>query len=1569
MKTLRPARTGSSKHRRPARPSRQIAHVRVVGELLEKRLVLTSFPAPGIELPQPRDAALVDFYGPDLVGKDGPMAKIGFDLTLLYEELRFHDASDPNSPFTPSNPMLAVAGTQVYVDVNAAGDPASLRSQATAIGMNVQDVSGTLVEGTIPISALNQLAALSTLGFARPVYTPITATGSVTSQADTALQASAARAQFGVTGQGVTVGVLSDSFNQIPYAGNVNGMARDISTGDLPQDTQVLEDSTVGKDEGRAMAQLIHDLAPAAAIRFATAQGGEAHFANNILALANAGSKVIVDDVGYPTEPFFQDGLSARAVNSVFAQGVAYFSAAGNAGDSSYESPFVDSKVTLPNGSKLHDFDPGPGVSTLQRLTIPVGATVRGSLQWDAPFKSLGGAGSPSDIDVSLLGADGTTVIGSTITNNIGGDPLEVFGFVNDGSIDTDANGQPDTTFFLRIELVSGPAPGLMKYVDFGESATIVGFATHSSTDIGHPNTAGAMGVAASAFFLTPAFGAAAPSLNSFSSLGGGSLLFDTSGNRLSTPFNPNSPQIAGVDGTNTTFFGSDIPQDSDALPNFFGTSAAAPHVAAIAALLVEAGQGRLSPSNVYLILENTATDIVSRSDVSNPGVPISIPNGVGVDAFSGHGLVNALQAIQVVKNGIKINNVSQFEGDIGTTDFVFTVSLGTDISSPVTLEYSTVAGTAVALEDYVAQSGTLTFTPGGAKSQLITVQVNGDTKVESDETFIVRLSHAVGGFIGSGDGIGTIKNDDVDLSINDLTVIEGDSGTKNAVFTVTAFGSTERTVTVNWVTVDGTALAGSDYQASAGAVSFAPGGGTANVTVPILGDVFNEPNETFSVVLVSPSGGRLAKGTGVATIIDNDPLPAIFVNDVQITSSGESSQKAVFTVALDRPSGTPVSVHFTTTDGTALAASQYTAQAGTLLFPPGVTTEQIAIDVTTPDVDIPNKAFYLDLSGPTMSSIGDPRGVATFVYSTDPVENFIIDDGDPGFSQTAGWTNLTNLLAYQLDYNYHAPGNGSGAATWTFSDLQAGTYQVFSKWIAFGNRATNAPYTVLDGATPLGTVGVDQTVPPTGDQSNAIVWQSLGSFSISSGTLAVRLSDNANGIVVADAVRIVRGGIGSQAPEMNVSSFDQGIANGESSPTFIDGTDFGPIPAVTNSVTHTFTITNNGNATLHLNGVTVEPEPSANPDSFNIVNQPATSVEPGASTTFTVMFHATAFGVQTAVVSIANDDDSEHPYTFAVQGTGTDPGPAELTIDDSQPGFRAIGNWGTNTNTLAVGSEIRSSAAGQGTNVATWTFPNLAPGSYQVYTSWIPFSNRASNAAFVISDGPTVRSTVTVDQRQTPADQFFDGVGYRSLASVFSSNGTITISLNNQANGFVIADAVHLVRTDLPELPLAPVPTVVASALDVNADGRISAADALLVIQALLKPQGAVASSLALTSSASAGLGGRLDVNGDGRVSVRDALEVISYLVTPHIPAATQLSAPASISVPTATALAAVDQAHSDEDDPIAANALVDSDAEDLASDTATRNSTCTMQVAPAQRSVPTAKKPNCSTTDPGEA
>ena len=320
---------------------------------------------------------------------------------------------------------------------------------------------------------------------------------------------------------------------------------------------------------------------------------------------------------------------------------------------------------------------------------------------------------------------------------------------------------------------------------------------------------------------------------------------------------------------------------------------------------------------------------------------------------------------------------------------------------------------------------------------------------------------------------------------------------------------------------------------------------------------------------------------------------------------------------------------------------------------------------------------------------------------------------------------NVTNTLAYDLDYDDHTAGNGSDSATWTFTNIPAGSYQVFAHWVQFVNRATNAPYTIYDGSTPQGTVQVNQQLAPVGDLSEGVTWQSLGTFNNSTGTLTVRLGDNANGYVIADAIRIVRGGVTSTAPEIDVFTEGQSIATGEASPSFDAGTDFGGVPATSNSLTQTFTITNSGNGALHLNGSPRVSITGADPQDFTILTQPAFTVAPGATTTFQVMFHPTATGLRTAEISIGNDDANESQYTFEVQGTGTDPGPTQLIVDDSDPGYQATnGAWTTNPNAIAVDGEYRSAPAGNGSAKSTWSFNNLVPGNYTVYATWIPFGN-----------------------------------------------------------------------------------------------------------------------------------------------------------------------------------------------------------------------------------------------------
>jgi hypothetical protein len=243
-----------------------------------------------------------------------------------------------------------------------------------------------------------------------------------------------ARTRFGVDGSGIAVGVLSDSFNCL------GGAAADVANGDLSPVAVLQEepDCSSGTDEGRAMLQIVHDLAPGASLLFATADSGIASFAQNIQTLAALGAKVIVDDVIYLSEPMFQDGIIAQAVDSVVAAGVAYFSSAGNEARDAYSSAFRPGVAFSPGafpsasgapfffGGTAHDFDPGPGTDVFQRITLPNGEGFIMSLQWDSPAASVspGAPGSPNDLDVYVFNAAGTQVVAGSVLHNINGTRL-----------------------------------------------------------------------------------------------------------------------------------------------------------------------------------------------------------------------------------------------------------------------------------------------------------------------------------------------------------------------------------------------------------------------------------------------------------------------------------------------------------------------------------------------------------------------------------------------------------------------------------------------------------------------------------------------------------------------------------------------------------------------------------------------------------------------------------------------------------------------------------------------------------------------------------------------------------------------------------------------------------------------------------------------------------------------------------------------------------------------------------------------------------------------------------------
>ena len=230
----------------------------------------------------------------------------------------------------------------------------------------------------------------------------------------------------------------------------------------------------------------------------------------------------------------------------------------------------------------------------------------------------------------------------------------------------------------------------------------------------------------------------------------------------------------------------------------------------------------------------------------------------------------------------LSINDVTVTEGNTGTVDAQFTVTLSTASTQVVTVNYATADGSATAGSDYVSGSGTATF-PIGTTTQPIALTVNGDLLVEPDENFFVNLSAPTNATIAAAQGIATITNDDVatpSISINDATVIEGNSGTVNANFTITLSSASNQVVTVNYNTADGTATAGSDYATGSGTVTFPIGITTQPLTITVNSDLFDEPDEAFLVNLTNPTNATIADAQGLGTITDDDsPAQTITLN------------------------------------------------------------------------------------------------------------------------------------------------------------------------------------------------------------------------------------------------------------------------------------------------------------------------------------------------------------------------------------------------------------------------------------------------------------------------------------------------------------------------------------------------------------------------------------------------------------------------------------------------------------------------------------------------------------------
>ncbi|WP_146108647.1 calcium-binding protein [Chromatium okenii] len=369
-------------------------------------------------------------------------------------------------------------------------------------------------------------------------------------------------------------------------------------------------------------------------------------------------------------------------------------------------------------------------------------------------------------------------------------------------------------------------------------------------------------------------------------------------------------------------------------------------------------------------------------------------------------------QAVGILTNDdqvlVSVKGATVKEGQTGTTNAIVTISLSAAANQNVTVDYSTLNGTAEAGSDFTASTGSLTFKVGET-SKTVIIPVTADTTVESSETFQVQLANPVNAALSPRASLATvtITNDDFpSLSIADVTVVEGNEGVTEALVTVTLDIPATAEVTVNYATAKGTALLGTDFTATTGKLIFAPGETTKTIAVPVIADTNVEPDETFTLTLTKPTNAVLSTAARATITLTNDDLPSItFAADALAVSEDISTHTANLTVNLSAVSSQPVTVGYATGDGSA-SGSDFTALTDTLTFAPGELTKTLTVPISNDTEVEADETFSVTLSNPTLALLGELTTATVTITNDDRASLSIADVAVP--EGAAGTANAT---------------------------------------------------------------------------------------------------------------------------------------------------------------------------------------------------------------------------------------------------------------------------------------------------------------------------------------------------------------------------------------------------------------------------------------------------------------------------------------------------------------------------------------------------------------------------------
>jgi large repetitive protein len=383
-------------------------------------------------------------------------------------------------------------------------------------------------------------------------------------------------------------------------------------------------------------------------------------------------------------------------------------------------------------------------------------------------------------------------------------------------------------------------------------------------------------------------------------------------------------------------------------------------------------------------------------------------------------------------------------EGNTGTTPGKLTVQLSAASGLQTTVDVATAAtGGATGNVDFQQlPTTTLTFAPG-ATSKDVTVNVIGDRLDESPtEGFLLNLSNPGNAVIGTPSAKGTITDDDdpPSLSIGDVSIGEGNTGTRTLNFAVSLSAPSGRAITVQYATADETATQPADYASASGALSFSAGETTKTIAVTIKGDTTVEPDETFTVNLSAPTNASIADGVARGTITDDDVKPTVSIADASMVEGNSGTAPMTFTVSLSVAIDQPVAVNYTTVPGTASDPADFATTTGTLTFAPGQTTRTVDVQVRGDAIDELNETFSLTLSNPQNGTLGDAVGLGTILdddTATISIDDVALTEGDVSPLNATFTVSLSTPSSRTVTVSL-ATANGSAVAGVDYTPLTA---------------------------------------------------------------------------------------------------------------------------------------------------------------------------------------------------------------------------------------------------------------------------------------------------------------------------------------------------------------------------------------------------------------------------------------------------------------------------------------------------------------------------------------------------